>query len=189
MSTYSTNQNNHMIITTEENVTRRPDGSPLQLGDAWIDLQTLEIKRRVGFESFRWQVHEGPAVAVTGSSSAVVLSASQKLPFNVKEVDNFGEWSNANAEFTCVEGGRYIITMHIVTNGGNMSGLSNRPALWYGETEGQVINVDIQNSVGFYTTVASFLTGEKFSVRMASTLVGTLSVDMQDSNLTIDRLF
>jgi hypothetical protein len=187
MSSNFTLNNSNIVITQNSAITRRPDGTPLQINDAWIDTNALQIKKWNGLS---WSGNDSASVTVFGNSAAVTLSASAKLPFNTKTIDTFNQWNTTTNEFTCVEPGRYLITVHVYANAGSdMSGVGNRPAFWYGSTEGPVIHIENQNTIGFFTTVASFIVGENFSIRMASTLIGSKSVDMTDSVLTMDRLF
>jgi hypothetical protein len=99
-SSFTLNNANIVITQNSATITTRPDGSPLQINDAWIDTNTLEIKKWNGAS---WSSGGGggsslPCAVVRETKTANTNSAVtwtqgttgniQKRQFNV--VDNSG---------------------------------------------------------------------------------------------------
>ena len=71
MSSNFTLNNSNVVITENRPITRRPDGTPLQVNDAWIDTNALQIKKWNGSS---WSGNNSASVTVWGNSNAVTLS-------------------------------------------------------------------------------------------------------------------
>jgi hypothetical protein len=160
MSDFFYINNRNMIETSSVLVTRRQDGTPLQVNDVWMDTSENKLKQ---WNGSAWT--DKKCLLILTMNTTPTVAANAKVPWNIKTVDTNNAFDIATSNFTVPTTGNYILIGELQTTAAAIAGGPET------QVNGSVVGVGgklINSTIGFSTLQLSLNQGQVVSFHQSS---------------------